>query len=118
MVAWNGSKESALAISVALPFLKSAHQIEIFDLRMDARELIELNLVSDYLACHGVKASISASAIVSQALGREILKKIRSDHADLLVMGAYTQSRLRRLVLGGATRYVAENAKIPVLMVH
>ena len=118
LVAWNGSKESALAISVALPFLKSAHQIEIFDLRMDARELIELNLVSDYLACHGVKASISDSAIVSQAIGREILKKIRSDHADLLVMGAYTQSRLRRLVLGGATRYVAENAKIPVLMVH
>ena len=35
---------------------------------------------------------------------------------DLVVMGAYSHSRLRQLILGGVTRHVLENADIPVLM--
>jgi nucleotide-binding universal stress UspA family protein len=31
-------------------------------------------------------------------------------------MGAYSTSRLRELILGGVTRYVLENANLPVLM--
>ncbi|HZX71811.1 MAG TPA: universal stress protein [Rhodanobacter sp.] len=38
--------------------------------------------------------------------------------ADLLVMGAYSHSRLRERVLGGATRDVLTHAQIPVLMHH
>jgi nucleotide-binding universal stress UspA family protein len=37
--------------------------------------------------------------------------------ADLMSMGAYSSaSRLRQLILGGTTRYVLENAALPVLM--
>ncbi|MEE8544225.1 MAG: universal stress protein, partial [Alphaproteobacteria bacterium] len=38
--------------------------------------------------------------------------------ADLLVMGAYTRSRVRRLIFGGVTREVLEGADIPLLMAH
>jgi nucleotide-binding universal stress UspA family protein len=31
-------------------------------------------------------------------------------------MGAYSHSRLRQLILGGVTRHVLENARLPVLM--
>ena len=38
--------------------------------------------------------------------------------ADLLAMGAYGHSRLREMILGGATRDVPGQATIPVLMAH
>ena len=38
--------------------------------------------------------------------------------ADLLVMGAYTHSRLRQLKLGGVTRHVISKAPLFVLMCH
>jgi nucleotide-binding universal stress UspA family protein len=37
---------------------------------------------------------------------------------DLLIKGAYTQSRLRQFIFGGTTRYILSNATIPVLMAH
>ena len=36
----------------------------------------------------------------------------------LLAMGAYGHSRLREMILGGATRDVLAQATIPVLMAH
>jgi nucleotide-binding universal stress UspA family protein len=38
--------------------------------------------------------------------------------ASLLVMGAYTHSRLRELVFGGVTAHALRSARIPVLMEH
>ena len=39
-------------------------------------------------------------------------------NADLIVMGAYGHSRFREAILGGATRYMLEQAKLPVFMAH
>ena len=38
--------------------------------------------------------------------------------ADLLVMGAFSHSRLREFVLGGVTRDILSSAALPVLMAH
>ena len=38
--------------------------------------------------------------------------------ADMIVMGAYGQWRLKELVLGGVTNHVLGNANVPVLMSH
>jgi nucleotide-binding universal stress UspA family protein len=37
---------------------------------------------------------------------------------DLLVKGAYTQSRLRQMIFGGATRHIIMEAEIPVILAH
>jgi nucleotide-binding universal stress UspA family protein len=34
------------------------------------------------------------------------------------VKGAYTQSRLRQMMFGGATRHILANANLPILMAH
>lgn len=39
-------------------------------------------------------------------------------HADLLVMGGYSHSRMREHVLGGAITHVLTHAQLPVLMQH
>jgi nucleotide-binding universal stress UspA family protein len=36
----------------------------------------------------------------------------------LLVKGAYTQSRLRQMIFGGATRHILAHATLPVLMAN
>ena len=50
--------------------------------------------------------------------GEVVLEECVRSGADLLVKGAYTQSRLRQLMFGGATRHVLANARIPVVMAH
>ena len=50
--------------------------------------------------------------------GATILAQARELGADLLVKGAYTQSRIRQLIFGGPTQHILERAELPVLMAH
>ena len=50
--------------------------------------------------------------------GETILTKAEELGCDLIVKGAYTQSRLRQMIFGGTTRHMLANAKLPVLMAH
>ena len=52
------------------------------------------------------------------SVGKAILKFAEDWKCDLLVKGAYTQSRLRQLVFGGPTRQIIENSSIPALFSH
>ena len=47
-----------------------------------------------------------------------MLDKAEELGCDLIVKGAYTQSRLRQMIFGGTTRHILANAKLPVLMAH
>jgi nucleotide-binding universal stress UspA family protein len=49
-------------------------------------------------------------------LGSQILSCAADMDVDLVVMGAYGHSRIRELVLGGATRTILESMTAPVLM--
>ncbi len=50
--------------------------------------------------------------------GEAILSAAVSLECDLLVKGAYTQSRLLQLIFGGATSHILANTTVPVLMGH
>ena len=50
--------------------------------------------------------------------GAAILAQARELGADLLVKGAYTQSRIRQMIFGGPTQHILERADVPVLMAH
>jgi nucleotide-binding universal stress UspA family protein len=44
---------------------------------------------------------------------------LENPNERLLVMGAYSHSRLREMLLGGATRHILKNASArPVLLAH
>ena len=45
-----------------------------------------------------------------------ICEKIRTDHYDLLVMGAYGHSHIRNLIIGSTTTAMIRSCKIPVLL--
>jgi nucleotide-binding universal stress UspA family protein len=51
-------------------------------------------------------------------IGSLILSRAADMSADLVVMGAYGHSRVRELVLGGATRAMFKSMTVPTLMSH
>jgi nucleotide-binding universal stress UspA family protein len=56
--------------------------------------------------------------VAGRTTGEAVLAVAQSLNCDLLVKGAYTQSRLRQLIFGGATRHILGHATLPVLMAN
>ena len=52
------------------------------------------------------------------SIAEKLLVSARAAEAGLLVMGAYTHSRLKHLVLGGVTGHMIDAANVPVFMTH
>ncbi len=119
LVAWNASAEAARAVADALPLLARAESVNVV--------VFEPGRTGDhgeepgadaalYLARHGVKATVSTYGSPDVDIGSQILSRAADNGADLIVMGAYGHSRMRELILGGATRTILESMTAPVLM--
>jgi nucleotide-binding universal stress UspA family protein len=116
-VFWNGSPQAARAVYFSLPFLKRAKRVTIMEAHEEGTATPGQGLV-EYLAKHGVEAGFREFTAGGQGteVGRGLLSEAEKEGADLVVMGAFTHSRLRQLILGGVTRHVLGAAKIPVLL--
>lgn len=119
VIAWNGSAEAARAVSAAMPFLLRAKKVLIAVAEQPEGSQTSASELETHLAWHGVDATTEAlTPTGSGDVGPAILRLCRDQSASLLVMGAYTHSRLRQLILGGVTRHVMDHAQIPVLLSH
>jgi nucleotide-binding universal stress UspA family protein len=120
MIAWDESPECWHAVSAALPFLKIAKSVQIVsvDRKAQNRHASQAEAVA-YLHCHGIAASARVVAPHLRSVGDTLLAEAGEQRVGLLVMGAYSHSRLREMLLGGATRHILKNASSrPVLMAH
>jgi nucleotide-binding universal stress UspA family protein len=50
--------------------------------------------------------------------GEAMLAEAAASGADMMVKGAYTHSRLRQMIFGGATSQILAAAEMPVFMAH
>ena len=122
LVAWNASREAARAIADAMPILVGADSVTVMS--VDPRQGAEGDGdlpgadIAVHLARHGVKAQIERTVSADVPIGEVLLSRAADLGADLLVMGAYGHSRMRELLLGGATRSILASMTIPVLMSH
>ena len=120
LVAWNGSREAARALSDAVPLLARAKSVVVFSAGPagDEGPLHGAKAAVRYLARHGVAAETLHATSSDDKAGDTILARARKVGADLVVMGAYGRPRMAELILGGATRAVLRNGSIAVLMSH
>jgi len=118
VVSWNGSAQAARSIGLAMPFLKEADEVTAFTVGYGTAGGEQATELANYLAWHGVTCSTRVLPGKGSAVGAELLEEAKSVDADLLVMGAYTHSRMRQLILGGVTRHVLEHAELPLFMAH
>jgi len=118
-VAWNGSVESSRALAYAMPLLKSAEKVTLISAIDDLDEDTETSDALRYLEMHGVKAkSCEIKGGSGRSTAESLLSQATKCEADLLVMGAYTRGRLRRLFFGAVTEEILNSCPIPVLMAH
>lgn len=122
LVPWNISREAARAIWDGLPFLGKARAVEV--VTFDPEKLshpVDITPPPDmraYLARHDVNARVSEQPSGGIDIGSAILSRAADTGADLIVMGAYSHSRARELILGGATRELFKSMTVPTLMSH
>lgn len=117
-IAWNGSAEAARSVTAALPFLHAAEAVIVFSATSERTPGDAAAGLLDFLAWHGVPAAAEPLGEGARSVGHAVLDAADAAEIDLLVMGAYTHSRLRQLILGGVTHDVLAHARRPVLMAH
>ena len=117
VVAWNGSIEATRAVMAAMPLMQQAEAV--FVLAVDDPEDkfgasgLAATLQMNDIAATAIKAE-SGKADVSAILASEA-KKVS---ADLIVIGAYSHSRLRETIFGGVTAEIQKYPQIATLLVH
>lgn len=117
VIAWNRSTETARLIGQTLPALKAAKAVHIVELEGWYAAGPDGKALQTYLEGHGIKAEQHKSDAPSGP-GAQMVEISRNLGADLMLKGAYTQSRLTQLIFGGATRQVLDQADIPVIFAH
>ncbi|WP_430419114.1 universal stress protein [Methylibium petroleiphilum] len=120
IVAWKPTRESARAVTAALPLLRRARQVDViaWDEEAQATETRTPLEIEAFLQHHDITATLHRGVRPSGGLGELLLSQAADLQADLLVMGCYGHGRAREWVLGGVTRTVLRSMTLPVLMVH
>ena len=122
MIAWDESPECWHAVSAAIPFLHLAKSVKLVSVDRDKnapQRLASQAQALGYLRCHGIEATGQIVTPDLRSVGDTLLAVSGDGGVGLLVMGAYSHSRWREMLLGGATQHVLKNAIArPVLMAH
>ncbi len=118
-VAWKSTREAARAVTAAAPFLAKAKRIVIITAaehdRMDRDSATRLFAT---LQRHNAATEVREVPVGSHGAAETLLATVAEVGAGLLVMGGYSHSRVRELILGGVTAHVLRSAAVSVLMVH
>jgi nucleotide-binding universal stress UspA family protein len=120
LVAWNASREATRALTDAIPILREAKQVDViaFNPKDAPHGEVPGADIGLYLARHGIKVSVSQQTADDVDVGNQLLSRAADLDSDLIVMGAYGHSRMKELILGGATRTILNSMTVPVLMSH
>jgi nucleotide-binding universal stress UspA family protein len=118
LVAWNCSTEQARTTAFALPLLQKASRVTVLTVQGGTVPGPSGEQMARSLQRNGVPCEHVTLAPEGRSTGEVILAQAAALGCDLLIKGAYTQSRLRQLIFGGATRHILANASLPVLMAH
>ena len=117
-VLWNGSTETARTIAAAMPLLESAKEVVVCAVEGVHVPGPSAGQVAQSLAENGINARTHISALDGRAPGEAVLDDAVETEPDLLVKGAYAQSRIRQMIFGGPTRHILKYAELPVVMGH
>jgi nucleotide-binding universal stress UspA family protein len=115
LFAWNGSTESARAISLALPVMGRAEAIDVLSVDGAMVPGPSSAEIAESLRSHGLNVTSQHVKPGTRSAGQTIVDTAIAGGCDLIVKGAYTQSRLRQMIFGGMTRHLIMHSPLPVL---
>jgi nucleotide-binding universal stress UspA family protein len=118
LVAWKDSPEANRALRESLGVLARAEKV--FVLGVDDPETAQApgRSVVAYLKRHRIDAELRSDFGRDSEAGATILAQARALDCDLVVMGAWGQSRLANLLFGSTTNYMLDHTDRALLMAH
>lgn len=122
LIAWKETRESAIAVRDALPLLANARKVTVMSITSpgddEVRETLSDAGIAGWLARHRIDATVRHEVAADIDVGNLLLSRAADLSSDLLVMGAYSRTRMSERVWGGVTRLMLQAMTLPVLMSH
>jgi nucleotide-binding universal stress UspA family protein len=118
LIAWNCSTEQARATAFAMPLLQQAKRVTVLTVEGATVPGPSGDQIARYLQFNDITANAVTQRPQGRGAGEAILAYASAQGFDLIVKGAYTQSRLRQMIFGGTTRHILANATLPVFTAH
>ena len=121
LVAWNGSAEAAVAMRRALPLLAKASRVYLATVgEDDQKERYRFPALdaAKFLSRHGIETELVTLPKENRRVSDVLVDAALARECSMMVMGAYGHSRLAEMLLGGVTRKVLSDPKLPVLLAH
>ncbi|MEH6402174.1 MAG: universal stress protein [Sneathiella sp.] len=118
LVGWNNTREAGRALKGAMPFMKKAKKVTLLSINPTEDQNHENEAALRHLERHGVNAVVKVGHWRDVDVGNALLDSLVDLNADMLVMGAYGHSRIREMILGGATKEILGHMTAPVLFSH
>jgi nucleotide-binding universal stress UspA family protein len=118
LVSWKPGREATRAVNDALPLMAPAEAVSVLAMNPTDAEMSEVDKLCAHLACHGITARAKQTITIDVSIGDVLLNHISDEGSDLLVMGAFAQTRLGTPALGDVARHILKYMTVPVLMSH
>ncbi|WP_430474942.1 universal stress protein [Thalassospira lucentensis] len=117
MIAWNGGVEAARAVTSAMPLLRTAKEVTIVSIGDVPYGRASGTALAEQFRWHGVDAKVvdnTESGHVASAL----ISEAEKCGADTIVLGAYSHSRFKEMILGGVTQDMLAKCALPLWIMH
>lgn len=118
LIAWNASTETAHAVAFAMPFLSAAREVTVLSVEEGAQAGPSGDQLALHLKAHGITARLRTVSPEQRKTGEVILSEASALGCDLIIKGAYTQSRFKQMIFGGPTSHILAATELPVLFAH
>lgn len=119
LYAWKPSAAAKRALRYALPLLRTVHHVHLASIEEeDEKPNPSVQEIANYLKnVHGVATSPRVIR-AADSPQRQLAELYREVGADLLIMGAYSHSRLQRLFFGDFTSHFLKKHPCNLLLAH
>lgn len=122
VVAWQPTREATRALHDAIPLMRGVGSIDVVVVDPVVGETRHGQDpgtdIAAHLARHDLAVNVVSLPSRGDAVATALLRHATEAGADLIVAGGFGHSRMREWVLGGTTRELLQDARIPVLFSH
>lgn len=115
VVGWNGSAEAARAISMSMPLLSGADAVTV--VVVDDGDVAETpdDLVRT-MTLWGISATGRTVKVASEGVAATLEAEASAAGADMILLGAYSHSRVREFVMGGVTDDALTDSTVAMML--